>query len=102
MPSVSVPVLSITMVSTLCRTSSASALLNSTPAVAAFPVATMIDIGVARPSAQGQAMISTETAARSACGSLGAGPTSAQATKATTAAPTTTGTNTPETTSAIR
>jgi hypothetical protein len=27
-----------------------------------LPVATMMDIGVARPSAQGQAMISTETA----------------------------------------
>ena len=62
----------------------------------------MIDIGVARPSAQGQAMISTETAASSACGSRGAGPTSAQATKATTAAADHAGTNTPETTSAIR
>jgi hypothetical protein len=30
--------------------------------VAPRPVATMIDIGVARPSAQGQAMISTATA----------------------------------------
>ena len=32
------------------------------PRVAARPVATMIDIGVASPSAQGQAMISTATA----------------------------------------
>jgi hypothetical protein len=40
----------------------ASASRNSTPACAARPVATMIDIGVARPSAQGQAMISTDTA----------------------------------------
>ena len=31
------------------------------PWVAALPVATMIDIGVASPRAQGQAMISTET-----------------------------------------
>ena len=35
----------------------ASAFLKSTPLCAAFPVATMIDIGVASPSAHGQAMI---------------------------------------------
>ncbi len=35
----------------------------------------MIDIGVASPSAHGQAMISTETAATSACGSRGGVPT---------------------------
>ena len=40
----------------------ASASRNSTPACAARPVATMIDIGVASPSAHGQAMISTDTA----------------------------------------
>ena len=40
----------------------AAASRNSTPFVAPRPVATMIDIGVARPSAQGQAMISTATA----------------------------------------
>jgi hypothetical protein len=34
----------------------------------------MIDIGVASPSAQGQAMITTETAAISANASAGAGP----------------------------
>ena len=43
--------------------SRASAFLMSTPACAPRPTPTMIDIGVARPSAQGQAMISTETAA---------------------------------------
>ncbi len=63
LPSVSVPVLSTTRVSTLAKRSSASAFLISTPAWAPRPVATMIDIGVASPSAQGQAMISTETAA---------------------------------------
>ena len=62
LPSVSVPVLSTTSVSTLAKRSSASAFLISTPACAPRPVPTMIDIGVARPSAQGQAMISTETA----------------------------------------
>ena len=65
-PSVSVPVLSTTSVSTSRSTSIASASLNSTPALAPRPVATMIDIGVARPSAHGQAMISTATALTSA------------------------------------
>ena len=62
LPSVSVPVLSTISVSTLRRFSIAAASRNSTPCVAPRPVATMIDIGVARPSAQGQAMISTATA----------------------------------------
>ena len=63
LPSVSVPVLSTTSVSTFSRRSSASAERISTPAPAPLPTPTMIDIGVARPSAHGQAMISTETAA---------------------------------------
>ncbi len=63
LPSVSVPVLSTTSVSTFSIRSSASAFLISTPAAAPRPTPTMIDIGVARPSAQGQAMISTLTAA---------------------------------------
>jgi hypothetical protein len=37
-----------------------------TPAPAPLPIATPIDIGAARPSAQGQAMMTTETAAISA------------------------------------
>ena len=65
LPSVSVPVLSTTSVSTFSKRSSASAFLISTPARAPRPTPTMIDIGVARPSAQGQAMISTDTAATS-------------------------------------
>jgi hypothetical protein len=44
------------------------------------PVATMIDIGVARPSAHGHAMISTATALTSACAMRGSGPTIAQTT----------------------
>ncbi len=63
LPSVSVPVLSTTSVSTFSMRSSASAFLISTPAWAPRPTPTMIDIGVASPSAQGQAMISTDTAA---------------------------------------
>ena len=59
LPSVSVPVLSITSVSTFSMRSSASAFLIRTPACAPRPTPTMIDIGVASPSAQGQAMIST-------------------------------------------
>ena len=65
-PSVRVPVLSTTSVFTFSRISSASAFLISTPAVAPRPVPTMIDIGVARPSAQGHAMIRTATAFTSA------------------------------------
>ncbi len=62
-PSVRVPVLSNTRVSIFSKRSRASAFLISTPAWAPRPTPTMIDMGVARPSAQGQAMISTETAA---------------------------------------
>jgi hypothetical protein len=50
-------------VSTFSNRSRASAFLISTPAVAPLPTPTMIDMGVARPSAQGQAMIRTDTAA---------------------------------------
>ena len=81
LPSVSVPVLSTTKVSTLRSSSMASAFLKSTPALAALPVATMMDIGVARPSAQGQAMMSTATALTTACAIRGSGPTHAQTAK---------------------
>jgi hypothetical protein len=63
LPSVSVPVLSTTSVSTFSNRSSASAFLIRTPAVAPLPTPTMMDMGVASPSAQGQAMIRTDTAA---------------------------------------
>src|SRR5712691_6757834 len=65
LPAVRVPVLSTTSVSTFSMRSSASAFLISTPAWAPRPTPTMIDIGVASPSAHGQAMISTLTAATS-------------------------------------
>ena len=61
-PSVSVPVLSTTNVSMFSRISRTSAFLVNTPALAPRPMPTMIDIGVANPSAQGQAMINTATA----------------------------------------
>ena len=46
--------------------SKASAFLINTPAIAPRPVPTMIDIGVANPNAQGQAIIKTATALTSA------------------------------------
>ena len=92
LPTVSVPVLSTTSVSTLRITSIASASLNSTPIDAPLPVAVMIDIGVARPSAQGQAMINTATALIIAKAIAGSGPTAAQTKKVTMATSTTAGT----------
>ena len=91
-PSVSVPVLSTTSVSTLRSRSIASALRNSTPIVAPRPVATMIDIGVARPSAHGHAMMSTATALTRPCARRGSGPIQAQTANAITAIATTVGT----------
>ena len=52
----------------------ASAFLKRTPGVAPRPTATMIDIGVASPRAQGQAMIRTATALTSAWARRGCGP----------------------------
>ena len=62
-PRVRVPVLSKTMVSMLWAVSRASAERMRTPNSAPFPVPTIMDVGVARPRAQGQAMIRTATAA---------------------------------------
>ncbi len=74
----------------------------STPDWAPRPTPTMIDIGVAKPSAQGQAMMSTETAAIRPKVSRGSGPNSDQPLKASTATASTSGTNQPETRSASR
>jgi hypothetical protein len=52
----------------------------------------MIEVGVARPIAQGQAMINTATALTSASVSAGAGPTITQTRKVSIAIPITTGT----------
>ena len=59
LPSVNVPVLSTRTVVTFSNRSMASAFLMRTPAWAPRPTPTMIDMGVARPSAQGQAIMST-------------------------------------------
>ncbi len=58
-PSVSVPVLSNTTVSILWACSKASPDLNRIPSSAPLPVPTMIAVGTASPSAQGQAMTRT-------------------------------------------
>ena len=84
--------MSTTKVSTFRMNSMASAFLNNTPTVAPLPVATMMDMGVANPRAQGHAIISTETAAIKACAMRGWGPTNAQMLKVTMDAPTTMGT----------
>jgi hypothetical protein len=60
----------------------------------------VIEIGVASPSAQGQAMISTETAEAMAKASAGSGPARSQTPKAMMAITTTVGTKTEETLSA--
>ena len=64
-PVVTVPVLSNTTAVSPRTRWSASLDLKRIPFSAPRPMPTVIDIGVARPSAQGQAMISTETAATS-------------------------------------
>jgi hypothetical protein len=92
LPSVSVPVLSTISASTLHSDSIAPASLNSTPSPAPIPLATMMDMGVASPSAHGQAMISTATALTSAWDRRGSGPTHAQIAKVTAEIPITIGT----------
>jgi len=72
------------------------------PASAPFPVPTMIEVGVASPRAQGQAMIRTATVLRSARLNAGSGPATSHTTNVSTASPMTTGTNTPVTASASR
>ena len=66
-PRVTVPVLSSTIVSRARLDSSTSGPLMTTPSLAARPEPTSRAVGVARPSAHGQAMTSTATAAVRAC-----------------------------------
>jgi hypothetical protein len=72
------------------------------PALAPAPTPTMIDIGVARPNAQGQAMMRTATEATRACARRGSGPTFAQIAKVRTETASTAGTNQAATRSASR
>ena len=101
-PSVSVPVLSRSTMRTLVNHSSASPLRMRMPCSAAFPVPTRIAVGVANPSAQGHAMISTVMRATVAKIAAGCGPRSNQITNAPIASAITIGTNTPATRSARR
>ncbi len=96
------PVLSTISVSTSRIFSIAPASRNSTPCVAARPVATITDMGVASPSAQGQAMINTATALIRPNTQLGSGPNRPQASSVASATSTTSTTNLPATTSAMR
>ncbi len=102
LPAVMVPVLSSTIVSSRHAVSRASAERMSIPARAPFPVPTMIDSGVARPSAHGQAMISTAIADTSARVSAGAGPAVNHTVNVTIATAMTAGTKNPDTASASR
>src|SRR6516162_6440890 len=92
-PSVNVPVLSTTSVSIFSNRSNASAFLIKTPAVAPLPTPTIIDIGVARPSAHGHAIIKTATALNSPYANRGSGPIVNQTANAATAEAITAGTN---------
>ena len=93
-PAVSVPVLSKTTVSIRPAASSASPPRTRIPASAPRPVPTMIAVGVARPIAHGQAMITTPMNAVSARVSRGSGPNANQATNVSAATTRTAGTNT--------
>ena len=59
LPTVSVPVLSKTMLLTLCKVSKLPASLIKTPSVAARPTPTIMAVGVANPKAHGQATTKT-------------------------------------------
>ena len=72
----------------------------STPDCAPRPTPTMIDIGVARPRAHGQAMMSTDTAAISPKAIRGSDPHTDQAKNAKAATTMTVGTNQADTWSA--
>ena len=97
---VTVPVLSSTTVSTRRVDSSTSGPLISSPSWAPRPVPTIRAVGVASPSAQGQAMISTATAAVNA--KLALSPVPSQNPSVPSASVITIGTNTPEMRSARR
>ena len=99
-PTVKVPVLSTMTTWTVCITSRTSALRISTPLLAPRPMPTMTDIGVASPSAHGQAMIRTATALVTAAGRRGSGPSQIQNRNVTIETVTMAGTKTADTRSA--
>ncbi len=99
-PEVTVPVLSSTTVSTRRVDSSTSGPRMSRPSWAPRPVPTSSAVGVARPRAQGQAMISTATAAAKA--SVAAWPVTSQPASVAADSTITAGTNQAEMRSARR
>ena len=96
----SVPVLSTTSTSTFSINSKPSASLINTPSRAPRPIPTIIEIGVAKPKAHGQAIINTETAATKPLAMPRLGLNKVQAMKAHRAERITAGTNQPDTRSA--
>ncbi|OQA64374.1 MAG: hypothetical protein BWY37_02068 [Firmicutes bacterium ADurb.Bin262] len=92
LPSVTVPVLSSTTVSSACALSSASAEAMRMPLDAPFPVPTIRATGVAKPRAQGQEMTSTDIPMDRA--KENGSPSSSQTAAATAAVTRTTGTKT--------
>ena len=101
LPSVSVPVLSRTTVSTRRARCRASPSRISTPCAAAFPIAIITEIGVASPSAHGQAITRTATAVTTAKLIRGSGPARAHTKNVTTETRITAGTKYPATTSTV-
>ena len=100
LPSVTVPVLSSTIVSTRRVCSRISGPLIRMPSCAPRPVPTISAVGVARPSAHGQAMIRTATAAVKALAAQA--PNASQPTSVASEITITTGTKIAETRSASR
>ena len=94
-----VPVLSSTTVPTLPVVSSAAAVLNKMPFLAPKPLATIMATGVASPSAHGQLITSTLMARASTNPALR--PAAAHAMAVSAASPSTQGTNTAATRSAV-
>ena len=97
---VTVPVLSSTTVSTRRVDSSTSGPRSRMPSWAPRPVPTISAVGVASPSAQGQAMMRTATAAVNAADAPA--PRSSHTASVPSESAMTTGTNTPDTRSARR
>ena len=95
-----VPVLSSTIVVTWRVCSRISGPLIRIPSCAPRPVPTISAVGVASPSAHGQAMITTATAAVNAAAALP--PNASQPASVSSESAITIGTNTPETRSASR
>ena len=102
LPVVTVPVLSSTTVSTLRVDSNTSGPLMMMPSCAPRPVPTINAVGVARPRAQGQAMINTATAAVNAVVALSVAAAVSQKPSVAKARVITTGTKIADTRSARR